>query len=253
MTNITEFLGRDLTDVLPAVCGAEPGGADYERFRAFCRCAERFPDSADVRQVREILQICFSCDTEPDAANCDAIWRMTSEALLAGRVRAMPAQRLCPLPCPELPQFSGTVVDCPALEDAGSWSAWETNAKKALAGAEAVRVRLPVGFRAGKVSLWQAERILTGESTDPCGAVAQQIDFLAGFCSAGRRMVLETACEAGEVLQQLSRTADRRMGLPPLVWNFAPGKGPDRAMLLAVLQLVRVQEGVPPVLTTQTA
>lgn len=252
MTNITEFLGRDLSGVLPAICGMGAKGSDYERFRAFCRSAERFPDSADVRRVREILQACFSCDMVPNAANCDAIWRLTAEILFSGGERVSPVQGACPLPCPDLPPFAGTAVDCPALAGTDSWSAWETNAKKALAGAGAVRVRLPVGFRAKRMSLWQAERILTGESFDPFGAAAQQIDFLAGFCSADCRMTLETACEAVEVLRQLTLTADRRGGIPPLVWNFAPDAGPDRATLLAVVRLVRAPQDVPPVLTSRT-
>ena len=90
------------------------------------------------------------------------------------------------------------MTDCPPLRSADSWAEWEANTKKALAEAGAVRVRLPAGFRAKKMSLWQAERILCGEAVDSDGEAVQQTDFLAGFCTAERRISMPSSLCAPE-------------------------------------------------------
>lgn len=252
MTNITEFLGRDLLCVLPLICGMGTGGADYELFCAFCASAEQASDSADVRYVRDILLSHFGCDLPPDRTHCAEIWRRTADALLMRETEMRPPKPPA-LPCPALPFFEGRVTDCPPLRGAEAWSAWEANAKKALAGAEAVRVRLPAGFCAKKMSLWQAEGILRGEAVDPDGEATQLTDFLAGFCTAERRLVLDSACDPREVLSLSERVVRRRGGMPPLVWRFDPAAAPDRETLVAVLRSVRATKGIPPVLTIQTA
>ena len=252
MTNIVEYIGRDVLTVLPLVYGVPAGGADFEVFRAFCRSAEKASDSADVRYVRDLLRSRLDCGLPLDLAHCAEIWRRTADVFLT---RDVPRPTEPPrLPCPALPLFSGaeTVTDCPPLCGAGSWAEWEANTKKALAGAEAVRVRLPVGFRAKKMSLWQAERILCGEAVDSDGAAVQQVDFLAGFCTAERRLVFDSACDPREVLDLAEQIARRRGGMPPLVWRFPPAAAPDRETLVSVLRLIRAPRGVVTILTSRT-
>ena len=252
LTNIVEYIGRDVLTVLPLVYGVTAGGADFEVFRAFCMSAEMASDSADARYVRELLQSRLDCGLPLDRAHCAEIWRRTADVFLT---RDVPCPTEPPrLPCPALPTVSEAkpVIDCPPLCGAGSWAEWEANTKKVLAGAEAVRVRLPVGFRAKKMSLWQAERILCGAEVDPDGEAVQQTDFLAGFCTAARRLVLDSACDPREVLALAEQTARRRGGMPPLIWRFSPAAAPDRETLVSVLRLIRAPRGVVPILTSRT-
>lgn len=253
MTNIVEFIGRDVLNVLPLVYGVTAGGADFEVFRAFCECAEMASDSADVRYVRDVLRSRFDCDVPPDRAHCAKIWRRTADVLLLQETEMLPPEPP-KLPCPALPIFSGAGVmtDCPPLCGADSWAEWEANTKKALAEAGAVRVRLPAGFRAKKMSLWQAERILCGEAVDSDGEAVQQTDFLAGFCKAERRLVLDSACDPKAVRALAEQIARRRGGMPPLVWCFDSAVAPDRETLISVLRAVRAPRGTPPVLTIRT-
>ena len=227
MTNIVEYIGRDILTVLPLVYGVTAGGADFEVFRAFCRSAEMASDSADVRYVRELLQSRLDCGLPLDLAHCAEIWRRTADVFLT---RDVPCPSEPPrLPCPALPLFSETeaesVTDCPPLCGAGAWAEWEANTKKALAGAEA----------------------------DPDGEAVQQTDFLAGFCTAARRLVLDSACDPREVLALAEQTARRRGGMPPLIWCFSPAAAPDRETLVSVLRLIRAPRGVVPILTSRTA
>ncbi|HBF15223.1 MAG TPA: hypothetical protein DDW30_06005 [Clostridiales bacterium] len=256
MTNIVEYIGRDVLNVLPLVYGETAGSADFEVFRAFCGSAEQAPDSADVRYVRELLQSRLDCGLPLDRAHCAEIWRRTADAFLTRDVPCPPEPPR--LPCPALPIASGAeteakaVTDCPPLRGAGSWAEWEANTKKALAESEAVRVWLPVGFRAKKMSLWQAERILCGAAVDSDGEAVQQTDFLAGFCTAERRLVMDSACDPREVLALAEQIARRRGGMPPLVWCFPPAAAPDRETLVSVLRLIRAPRGVVPILTNRT-
>lgn len=254
MTNITEYLGRDLLSALPTLCGYPTGGSDYICFSAFCRSTGRFPDSADVRQVRELLQRGFACDLPPDRQHCDRIWRMTAEALLSGDPIPLPtaADLRPPHAVPDLPVFDGTVCDCPPLQGAKIWQEWVTRTEPMLTWFGAVRVRLPFGFRACDPGLWHAERILRGEETDASLAAAQQVFFLAGFCRGDRRLFLETDCQPQEVLHILRGAARKRRDLPPLVWRWSPGAAPDRDTLLDAARLIRTPEGVPPILTSRT-
>ncbi len=256
MTNIVEYIGWDVLTVLPLVYGVTAGSADFEVFRAFCMSAEMASDSADVRYVRELLQSRFDCVLPLDRAHCAEIWHRTTDIFTA---RDVPCPTETPrLPCPALPIASETetkpktVTDCPPLRGAGSWAEWEANAKKSLAEAGAVRVRLPAGFRAKKMSLWQAERILCGAAVDPDGEAVQQTDFLADFCTAARRLVLVSDCDPREVLALAEQTARRRGGMPPLIWRFPPAAAPDRETLVSVLRLIRAPRGVVPILTSRT-
>lgn len=249
MTNLTEFLGRDRLAALPLLCGIPAGHSDYERFRAFCQSAGQAfcRQSADVAWVRAVLRACFACDLPPDCANCDAIWQLTAESLFdAGNVPELPPVSL-PTDCPELPHATGNAVACPPLAGAESWAEWCTAAMHQLKGCSGVRVSLPHDFRPQKTSLWHAERILRGEETDRDVALTQQVDFLAGFCSAERRLWLVTDCDNREVLQLLTQVARRKGSLPPLVW--IPAHAPSRQMLFEAAALVRTPDGVPPIVT----
>lgn len=254
MTNVTEFLGAERLAVLPLLCGIPAGRSDYERFRAFCRSAERFWDSADTGWVRAVLQSCFDCVDPPDRAHCDAVWRSTSAVLFErGTVPELPDGLTPPQTCPELPQSALQAVDCPAPEGAVSWDAWCAATGARLAGCAGVRVTLSDGFRARKTSLWHAERLLRGEEKNRDLALTQQVDFLAGYCSAACRLCLETDCEAEEVRRLLVQVSRRRGSLPPLCWNWQPDAAPDRDTLVAVAALVRTPEGVPPVVWRNAA
>lgn len=248
MTNITEFLGREQLAALPMLCGMPAGSSDYECFRAFCRSAgaEPFRESEDVRWVRAVLHACFACELPPDAAHCDAVWRMTAGALLENpEAPALPPTLPPPSACPELPRMTAEAVDCPPLAGAETWAAWCEEALQQLAGCSGVRVTLPADFRTQRTSLWHAERLLHGAETNRNAVLSQQVDFLAGCCSAERRLCLITDCAEGEVLRLLTQTARRRGALPPLAWR--PSSPPLRQTLLAVAALIRTPAGVPPV------
>lgn len=249
MTNITEFLGREQLAALPMLCGMPAGGSDYECFRAFCRSAEvePFRGSEDVRWVRAVLHACFACELPPDAAHCDAVWQMTAGALLENPdAPALPPTLPPPSACPELPRMTAKTIDCPPLAGADTWAAWCTEASHRLAGCAGVRVTLPENFRTQRTSLWHTERLLHGVEHDPNAALSQQVDFLAGCCSAERRLCLITDCAEGEVLRLLTQTARRRGALPPLAWR--PSHPPARQTLLAVVALIRTSVDVPPVI-----
>ena len=102
------------------------------------------------------------------------------------------------------------------------------------------------------MSLWQAERILCGAEVDPDGEAVQQTDVRAGFCTAARRLVLDSACDPRAVLALAEQTARRRGGMPPLIWRFSPAAAPDRETLVSVLRLIRTSRGVVPILTSRT-
>ncbi len=254
MTNITEFLGAEALEAVAILGGYRAGGSDYERFRAFCRGAGRLPGSADAERVMRILRACFGCGLIPNAETCDAIWRSVADALFERGEAPMlpPEDRRAPTGCPALPVLPVSVTDCPPLCGARTWAEWRERTERALAGAEAVRVTLPAGFRAVAPSLWHAERILRGEMCDPAFAPAQQAIFLAEFCSPERRLCLATDCPPEEALRLL-RIVHRKQGsLPPMIWDWSPAAAPDRAVLLAAAGLIDTPEGIPPVVTSRT-
>lgn len=254
MTNITEFLGVETLEAVAILGGYRAGGSDYERFRAFCRGAGRLPASADAERVTRILRACFGCGLIPNAENCDAIWRSVADALFfRGECPTVPPEDAgAPSGCPVLPALPVSVTDCPPMCGAKTWAEWCGRAERALAGAEAVRVALPAGFRAAAPSLWHAERILRGEARDPAFARAQQAVFLAEFCSPERRLCLATDCPPQEVLRLLRIVYRKQGSLPPMIWDWSPAAAPDRAVLLAVAGLIDTPEGTPPVITSRT-
>lgn len=247
MTNLTEFWWDGEKAALLLLNGYGTGGSDYEKHRAFCLCAQRCPESPPVRRAQALLGAAFGCTFPLCSASCDTLWHLTADKLLEGGIRKagpLPAggmPRLC-----DMPIYMGEVTDCPPLRGATAWRVWETDAKKALAGAEAVRIVLPRDFHAVRPSLYRVEGILRGEMTDPDCALSQEADFACGVCNPDCRLYLEPGCEADEVLRLLRLTARRRGSLPPMIWD--PLCEPAPAVLVAVAELIRTPQGVPPIL-----
>lgn len=253
VTNITELLDRELLDEFLLLNGFPVDGSDYERFGRLCVCAQRSPSDPLALCTRAWAE-CLGCALPVDPEHCAQIWCQTADTLLAGDVPA-PAEDLLTSrsdpnlgrsPWTELTPLLDPVTACPPLCGASDWSLWQERAMRKLPSTGAVRMDLPMDYRAVRPNLWRVEQLLRGEITDPACALSQQFDFLCGVCSAERRLYLAYACKADELLALFRWTARRRGGLPPMI--VESDLLPERALLATIAALIRTPIGVPPVL-----
>lgn len=246
MTNVTEYLGREMLSALPLLGGLETDGADYELFRNFCRGTAILPRSEDETWVRGALRDAFGISVSPNERHCNEIWRAVADRLLLGDLPAPSVPNLSP---PPLPGWDRCAVDCPPPNGADSWAAWRERSERSLFEAQAVRVTLSSDHCAVKPNLWRVERILRGEIADADCMAAQAVDFAVGFCRSRKiRLCLTTACTDQETIRTLRFAARRHGGLPPLVWERQSPLPLTRADLLEIARLVSPCEGVLPIL-----
>lgn len=218
--------------------------SDYEKFRALCEMMPSLNGHPVRRHCRDFLRTHFACEMSLDLQNCDAIWRLTSEALLmtpktCKSLLPADAQLLCSdersIDCCEAPIFDACRFQS---YEATDWGVWKEQADQDLTrfskhGCNRIFLTLPHGFVFQKPDVYHVELALKKKhktEEDMCLLLSQTVRYACEACLLRGWSLTVRIADCGDGAVRLFEYVEKRIGLPKILWSTADAKTRDQML-----------------------
>ena len=230
--------------------------SDYEKFRALCDMMPQLDGHPVKRYCGDFLKRYFSCDFLPDAAHCDAIWRLTSDALLVhplsvGDLLELSAKKQYLLwteatmphnqPRNVLPELVADHLFTQPVSDVKRWmsDAEEMADSFSLCGCDRVFFVLPDAFDFNAPDPYHVSQALSKKSRTAaeCDLLLSQLfRMMCEICLARGWGMHFRVGACADAATQLLAYAERTVGLPPIYWSTAVPSTRDRLLVFTYLK-----------------